>query len=382
MKKVFIILLLLTISTTSYADQSTKNQICQACHPKIYKEYQSSLHAKSSIYTNEVLKKIWEKHPLAKTNDFKCAKCHTPSDKKLVNGESKLAKNDIQLHEPISCQYCHKIESIEKHKNSNKNIQSTKEDLIFARDIDRKGEKQKFKVQSSLTKMEGSPYHDIDYSNENFYNGNVCMGCHSHNQNKKGFLVCDFEVKKGDSEFKETCISCHMPQIAGSFVNHKDTKTHAFHGATALISKPFMLSKFVKLMLEKSEKGFVVTIENRSNHTLVHHPLRLAKLKLSIERDGGIIELKDKVFVKIIGTNGKPSVPWLADEIIKDSTIKAFEKRKVVYDTKIKSGDKVIVRFGYHIINPKIAQNLQLQDKKLAKFVTLTKKNFNIKEAK
>ncbi len=380
MKKILIILLI--ISITSYAEQPTTNQICKACHPKIYKEYQSSMHAKASIYTNEVLKKIWEKHPLAKKNDFKCAKCHTPSDKKLVSGENKLAKNNIQLNEPISCQYCHKIESIEKHKNSNKNILSTKEGVIFAKDDDRKGEKQKFKVQSSLNKMQGSPYHYIDYSNENFYDSSVCMGCHSHKQNTKGFSVCDFEVKKGDSKFKESCISCHMPQVAGSFVNHKDTKTHAFHGATALVSKPFMLSKYVKLALLKSEKGFKIVIKNESNHALVSHPLRLSKLKLTIERDGEIIELEDRVFVKVIGTKGKPSMPWLADEVIKDTTLKAFEKRELIFEEKLQDADRVVVRFGYHIINPKVAQKLQLQDKSLTEFVTLTKKSFNIKEVK
>ncbi len=37
------------------------------------------------------------------------------------------------------------------------------------------------------TKVTGSPYHDVDYRNEIFYNGKVCMGCHSHKENSLGF---------------------------------------------------------------------------------------------------------------------------------------------------------------------------------------------------
>ncbi len=379
--KIFITLGILLFTTlNTYASKELKTHICQACHPKIYKEYQSSMHAKASIYKNEIFRAVWEKHPLSKTNNFKCAKCHTPSDKKLISGETKLSKNSIQLHEPISCQYCHQIKSIEEHAKSNTNIQITQKKTIFARNIDKKGQMLEFKPQSSLTKMVGSPYHDINYSNENYYNGNMCLGCHSHKQNDHGFKVCDFEIKKGKSDFKENCITCHMPQVSGSFVNHKDTKTHAFHGATALIDKPFLLSKHVKLSLEKGNKNFVITVKNGSNHTLTPHPLRLSKLKVSLQREDKIIELKDVIFIKVIGKDGKPTMPWIADEIITDKTIKAFEKRELKFNKELKSGDIVTVRFGYHIVNPQIAKKLQLKEKRLSKFITLTRKIFKIQD--
>jgi len=373
-----IISSLLLLSISAIASEQLENHNCKACHPKIYKEYQSSYHAKASIYKDELFNAIWQKHPASKENDFKCASCHTPSDHDLIEGKTKLAKNDIQLNEPISCKHCHQIQSIEKHTKANKNVLIKKDKTFFSVDEKRKGEKLTFKEESSFfglfSKKIGSPYHDIDYSNENYYTGESCMGCHSHKQNSHDFTICDLEVKKGDS--KETCVSCHMPQVKGTLANQKMTKTHAFHSATALIKNPVKLSKYILLSLDKKENGFSVTLENRANHTLVPHPLRVAKLTASIKREGKIIQLDPKIFVKVIGTDGKPAFPWLATEVIKDTTIKAFEKRKVSFDAKLQAGDIVTVKFGYHKVNPKIAQKLKLKDQSLSQFITLLEKKF------
>ncbi len=377
--KLFIMAALFLVVSLE-ASKVAENQTCKVCHPKIYKEYSISMHRKASIYSDVVHKAIWDKHPLKKKDNYKCGKCHTPSDKELIANNGKLKENYTQKNEPISCQHCHKIESIEKHKKSNKNVLTTKEKTFFSADSERKGQKVEFKEESSFlglfTKTVGSPYHDIDYSNEGYYTGDVCMGCHSHKQNSKDFTICDLEVKKGDS--KDTCISCHMPKVQGSVANQKMTKTHNFHGATALVAKPSMLSKYIKLSLDKNDKGFNISLKNMANHTLVPHPLRLAKLKVSIIRDSKTIELKDEAFVKVIGTGGKPSFPWLADEIIKDSSIKAFETRVIKYDTALKTGDEVIVEFGYHIVNPKIAKKLNITDEMVKKFTLLKKQKFGI----
>lgn len=375
-------LLLLSLASVSNASPKLENHECKACHPKIYKEYQSSHHANSSIYKDEIFNAIWEKHPAKAKNNFKCAKCHTPSDHALMKDPSTLAKNEIQMTEPISCQHCHQIESVEKHTKSNKNILTKKEKTFFASDPEKKGTKLEFKEKRSFfglfTTKIGSPYHDIDYSNEDYYTGNSCMGCHSHKQNSNDFTICDLEVK--ESEGKDTCITCHMPQVSGSMANQKVTKTHAFHSSSALISKPALLSKYILLDLKKADNGFSVTVENKANHTLVPHPLRLAKLRVTIERAGKTIEIKPKTFVKVIGDKGKPTFPWLATEIIKDSSIKAFEMREVTFEEKLQKGDRVTVEFGYHIVNPKISKKLELKDKSLSKFVILTKKQFSISE--
>ena len=373
--KIHYFFFLLLLSFQSQA--APQNTTCKKCHPIIFQEYQHSMHRKASIYQDPVHKAVWDKHPAKKKGKYKCAKCHTPSDHALMEGKSKLTDNFIQENEPISCQLCHKIQSIEKHAASNKNIMSTKKKYFFSADKARKGEKISFHEQSTLfgliKKPVGSPYHKIDYSNEIFYNGEVCMGCHSHKENAKGFTVCDMEVKQGNS--KETCISCHMPKIQGSLANQKESKTHAFHGISIHNGTPKILSKYVKLSLTQTADGFTVTIKNEANHTLFPQPLRLNQLRVSIDRAGKTISLPAKNFVRVIGTSGKPAAPWLATEILKDTTIKAHETRTVTYQTPLKKGDRVLLDFGYYIANPKAAKKLHIQSPSATEFTVLTHKN-------
>jgi DNA-directed RNA polymerase subunit RPC12/RpoP len=377
--KLWITLVLLIIATVQ-TQATLENTTCKKCHPIIYAEYQNSMHAKASIFQDPVHKAIWDKHPAKAKNNYKCAKCHTPSDHAIMSGKSKLMDNEIQRTEPISCQQCHKIESIKKHAKSNKNILTHKKKYFFSANKSKKGSKVVFKEESHFfgmfTTTTGSPYHDIDYSNENFYNGNMCMGCHAHKQNGKSFTVCDMEIKQGKS--KETCISCHMPKIEGTFVNLHNTKIHAFHGISIHHITPSMLSKYIKLFLKPYSEGFEIAIKNEATHTLFPQPLRLNQLRVSIEREGKTIELKTESFARVIGKDGKPSMPWLANAIIKDTSIKAHETRKVAYDTLLKKGDTVVVKFGYYVVNPKSAKKLGITDKSATQFIVLTSKRFKI----
>ncbi len=371
----FFILLLLT---TLDAKPALKNQSCQVCHPQIYQEYKNSMHSKSSIYKDALHKAVWDRHPAKAKGDYSCAKCHTPSDHKLMSGKSQLTDNQIQQSEPISCQLCHQIESIEKHAKSNKNIFTSKEKHFFSANKEKKGEKIEFKQESRffglLTLQSGSPHHNIDYSNENYYNADVCMGCHSHKQNTKGFTVCDMEVKQGDS--KETCISCHMPKVQGSLANHKDSPSHAFHGSSIHNSTPQTLSKYIKLTLDQQTNGFDITIKNEATHTLFPQPLRLAQLRVNIKREGKTTHLKTESFARVIGMDGEASMPWLADSIISDNSIKALETRKIHYDTTVQKTDILTVVFGYYVVNPQVAKKLDITDKETRKFIPLSSKRF------
>jgi len=367
--------LLLLIATASNIYAGLENTTCKKCHPIIFSEYQTSMHSKSSIFKDDVHKAVWDKHPAKAANRYLCAKCHTPSDHALISGKHPFEANQIQRTEPISCQTCHTIENVEEHTKTNKNVYTQKKKYFFSAKVSEKGKKIIFKEEKSLfglfTRTSGSPYHSIDYSNENFYNAKMCLGCHDHKQNGKKFTVCDMQIKQGDS--KETCISCHMPQRKGSFVNLHDTKTHAFHGMS-IHKKPVNLSKYITLSLTKKSDGFEVTIHNKATHTLFPQPLRLNQLRVDIERNGKIIPLATKSFVRIIGREGKPAMPWLATEILKDTTIKALETRKIPYDTPLHKGDNVVITFGYYLVNPKAAKKLGIKNPGVTKFIILTKK--------
>jgi len=370
----------LFIVTISHSQAALENATCKACHPLIYQEYRDSMHSRASVYRDTVHAAVWKLHPSNAKGDYKCAKCHSPSDHQLMEGKKPLTDNAIQRSEAISCQQCHRIESIEKHAKSNRNILTDKKKYFYSADEKRKGEKIKFKEKSSLfglfTKTSGSPYHSIDYSNENFYNGEVCMGCHSHKENGKGFKVCDLEVKQGKS--KETCITCHMPKVKGPLANQKERGMHAYHGVNIHNSDVRILSRYIKLSLEREKSGFTLSVKNEATHTLFPQPLRLAQLKVSLDRNGSITELKPQTFARVIGKNGKASMPWLADTVISDNSIKALETRKIHYDTPLHEGDQLMVVFGYYIVNPKAAKKLNIKDPNITKFILLKEKRFTI----
>lgn len=366
MKAMFYILALSSMLFANSADTAT----CQKCHPTIVAEFESSMHKKSSIYEDKIHKAVWDKHPNKEKNDYTCAKCHTPN-----------AKDEAAQKEGITCISCHTISSVEKHAQANKNIYTDKDKTFYSAEAGREKEIVKYEKTSTWWGNKttvGSAYHDIDYTNENYYNGQMCMGCHSHRQNSHDLAVCTTE-EDGAKSKESNCISCHMPKVEGTATTVRKSKQHAYHGFAGARVSPEMLSEHVDLDFKKSANGFDVVVENKAPHDFMTHPLRVAQLRVTLIRDSKYTELATHTFVRVIGTDGKPSMPWLATEIVKDTMLKANEKRVINYSDSLKSGDKIEASLGYYLVNPKAVENLNLQDEKeLTKFTTLKTKLFSV----
>ncbi len=347
---------IIALSANDTVHKFAKSEDCKACHSSIYDEFYGSMHANSTPQKDPIHNAVWRDHPQNKKAErYGCGKCHTPGaddlDKMLTKGKKALPDQQNETHQAgISCAYCHRIESIELHSTpSNTNIIAKEEKKYFA----------------TLKEHVDSPYHAIETEgNAHMQNGNVCIGCHSHKRNKWGLNVCSTNI---DNEMDGTnCVSCHMPKVDGSVSEFKDTKVHAFHGFAGSHSNSEMLEKYVDLLVQKSDKDFTVTIDNHTTHALLLHPLRLAVLKVSVTRDGKTIQLKDEEFARVIGKDGKPAMPWVADTTLKDTMIQANEKRDVKYDYVIEKGDSVEVILGYYLVNPQVIKSLKLQDEKIA----------------
>jgi len=364
------LLSLLTLLSIQLSANDVK--VCQRCHPIIANEFQQSAHKKSTVDEDAVHKAVWDKHPAKAKGHYKCAKCHTPNVPK-----------ENQMHQGLTCLSCHTITNIEEHPKANKNIYETKDKTLYSAEKGMEDKKIVYEEKSSWfglrTKTVGSPYHDIDYRNRDFYTGKVCMGCHSHKQNGKGFTVCKTD-KKGAEDEKRNCITCHMPKLKGSATTIRESKTHAFHGFAGVRTAPKLLAKYVELSYQKSESGFTITIENRAPHNLLTHPLRVVQLRTTLQRKGKEEALKTETFLKVIGTEGKPAMPWLATEIVKDTMIKANEKREVSFETKLQSGDEIETTLGFYIVNPKAVKKLGLEEhKELNSFHVLKRSYFKVK---
>jgi len=365
--KILIYILALSSLLLANAEDTAS---CKKCHPTIAAEFASSMHKKSSIYEDKVHKAVWDKHPAKAKGNYNCAECHTPN-----------ASSQEVSHEGITCISCHTIKSVEKHAARNKNINTTDKHTLFSAEKGRKSEVIKYKITTSWWGKKttvGSAYHDIDYSNKEYYTGETCMGCHSHKQNSHQFDVCRTDDAGAKNE-KENCITCHMPKIGGTATTVRLSETHAYHGFAGARVEPRMLAKYVIFDLKKTTKGFEVTVENKAPHELMTHPLRVVQLKATLIRGTKHTALKTHSFARTIGTQGKPSMPWLATEVVSNNMIGSKEKRVVSFDEKLKSGDKVELVIGFYVVNPKVLKKLNLQDdKELTAFTVLKSQYFTI----
>jgi hypothetical protein len=287
--------------------------------------------------------------------------------------------NSKEAKEGISCIYCHSIKQMQKSSPSHKNLMvdniSKNRPVLFATDKQKKGTTLTFKQETHFFGMfksiTGSPYHDIDYSNQNFYTGNICMGCHTYKQNKHKFNICKIPQTGAENE-KQNCNTCHMPQVQGSATTIKITKTHTFHGFSGVRFNSKMLAKYIDIKLVKKSNGFDIQVTNQAPHNLFLHPLRVGMLKVKVDNK----ELKSTTFVRIIGHNNKPAMPWNATKVIKDTMIKAKETRTIHYDVKVTDKSNISVVFGYFLVNPKVSKKLKIDDKEITEFKVLKSVNF------
>ena len=356
----WLLLSILIIQNLSAAANESK--VCQKCHPIIYKEYYDSAHRKSSVYNNPLHKAFWDKHP-KDAKGYTCAKCHTPTDKIAVD-TGVLTDNPIEREDPISCVFCHTIKEVDEGAMSNTNISSGEKKDFFTAEKSKRGSKTaSFETKSSwfglVKTTQSSPYHKIDYNNENYYNGNVCMGCHSHTNNEHGFdtVMLDAMIDKND---KNSCISCHMPQVLGSKVTLKDSKTHAYHGIAGIYNMNREMGKYIDLKVQQKKKGFSVSVINRSNHALFGQALREGVLSATFTRGSKTIELPPFSFTRLLGEDGKEAMPWKATETLKDTLI--YAKKEIPFNTPLQKGDRLTLTLGVKLVTEKGAKALGLQN--------------------
>jgi len=371
MKKLVIFTLL---STFVFANMHfEKNKKCSACHATIYDEYMTSQHAKATVFKDPIHGAIYNMHPQKnKKNMYRCAHCHTPTASNLEaltkkNGGLPDANSETQ-NEAVACAYCHRIEDVEPAGWRNKNIVS-KEAKVYFTAKDTPG---------------NSPFHGLKTNKDIFKDGKLCMGCHAHKSNGKNFQVCATDISNNPGE--KSCIECHMHKVDGAPSIMSSQKQHTYHGFPGLHGDLTSLSQYVKLHIavKDDNKMFGVMIEHDVPHSSTMHPLRAAKLMVSITSNGTVTEMHDidisKTIGNIKGESPSPAPPWLATQIVNDSTIYPNSKKPFPYAWDLKSGDIITAKFGYYLVKPKALKKFNLQDNKEAtKFRVIQEQSLTVK---
>jgi len=368
MKKLAVLLLLSGFACANM--QFAKNKECSSCHPTIYNEYKTSQHAKATIFKDPIHGAVYEKHPqYTKKDMYRCGHCHTPTANNLSallksnNGVTPDADNETQ-NEAVSCAYCHRIEDIKHGVAMNQNLVSLKEKVYM----------------TAKSNPSESPFHGLKTNKSIFKDGKMCMGCHSHKSNKKEFQVCATNMNNNAS--KKSCIECHMHKVDGPPSTMSKVENHTFHGFPGLHGDLTHLSQYIKMNISTKEdkKMFTVMIDHDVPHPSLLHPLRSSKLVVTVTRDGDVTKMQTRKILKKIGTESKPSAPWLATQIVHDTRIPANTKIAYPYAWDLKNGDVITATFGYYLVKPKALKKFDLKENKEAtKFRVIKKETFTVK---
>jgi len=359
MKFLIALLLLSTIYLQAkYLDSKT----CQECHEDIHYEHMKSMHSKSSLFHDEVHRKVKN---IVNKDKYSCALCHMPASKNLasiIRGMEQPDNKDVRQTDGVACTYCHQIRKLYHGKKYNINFINSLDTL-------------KPTMYGNLINPDDSDKHKVK-TNKMYKNSEVCMGCHSHKQNAKDFEVCN---TKNQHDATSDCIGCHMPKSSGG--NEKFNKkgrdeyaTHEFLG----IHSTTMVKKAVKLELSYEDETIELTIVNKMGHSIITHPMRLKFAKTVVKRDSKLIwsnfekspiEDKEATFIIVFKDDkDKVAMPHTAIGYKLNRNLKAMQSKTIKYKVDgLQKGDEITTTWISYVVNPKIAKKLQITTKDIIK---------------
>lgn len=361
MKFIFSFLLLLCINANAEVKYPS-SESCNECHENIYREHTTSMHHKSSIFKDEVHAKVKN---AVNSDKYKCAICHMPATKNLrgvMSGEKQPDPNSYRQTDGVSCFFCHQISKIydsKAHKINFSNYRGEEKPTVFG----------------ALEKPYESNEHYSE-SNDIYKNSEVCMGCHSHKQNAKGFEVCN---TKNQYDKTSDCIGCHMPSTPGT-IEKKDKGIRDYYASHKFLGvhSQEMVKKAVKLELVYEDGLLELTINNKMGHSIITHPMRLKFVKTAITRGSKIIwsnfkesplEDKEASFVIVFkDADGNAAMPHKAIDYKLNRNLKASSSKVIKYSVpKLQKGDEVKSTWVSYIVSPKIAKKLDIKTKDIVK---------------
>jgi hypothetical protein len=316
-----------------------KSRRCSACHPAVYKEWEGSMHSKSSLHkdpAHRIMYKAFldDMKKSGKEGSYHCATCHMPmadNIEGLMAGTDKPNENLWREAEGVGCAFCHRAVAIEEGDD-----------------------RSMFKINKDGSYVSsGSPDkapHGVGAS-PLFASGELCMGCHGHLKNQGGVTICSMK-----EEGQGNCLGCHMERKEGppSIESLKpDHASHAMGGGHSMA----VLMKAVAVDVKVNETGqgkknLDIEITNKTSHDFPSTmPMRMAYLKVVfLDAKKKVIfsnyqkspmEDKKAVFMKAFKGGGEVGVPaWKAEGVAVDTRLKNAGSRSFSYpipDNGVKS---------------------------------------------
>jgi len=205
----------------------TQASNCKRCHVEIYRQWEGSMHAKSTALKDPlhgafylqtvgdpkaegVLSKESGKYPV-------CLNCHAPNA--ALDKKTKL--DEVAAYgEGVNCIVCHSLKKFKgivtpdgKPQYGIAAYETSKTSLMAPSGTHYGADKH---VKGQPLNPAAKPYHPFIREGNAAMRGNeACMGCHEQRDNFKGAPLCVTGSEYSKSGSSATCQSCHMATVDG-----------------------------------------------------------------------------------------------------------------------------------------------------------------------
>ncbi len=371
------------------------SETCKKCHKSIYKQWKGSMHANSTAFKDPIHATFYRKvvgdpgkagvvHKASGKFPV-CLQCHAPNA-----ARDKTTKLDARpaYIEGVNCVACHTLEkykgiqgpdgklqlglksyelsqTLQGPSGFNRGLQdlTAGDDLFGGVDDDSKpnphigGAVELDGVEIPALPLEGNP--------TQLKTSDACMGCHDQRNNPHGVPLCQTGNEYAISHSQVNCLACHMP-INDGVADHSMGGGH----------DPAMLRRSVVFDVNSERQGDVlrttVMLKNQQPHSLpTGAPFRNIHMILTAyDQTGNPVWTNAKVHpakedpqaylvYALADDQGNPAPPPTATKLGKDTRLKPYETRKLVYDIPAKDVALVRGELYYSLLWPGLVKKFK-----------------------
>lgn len=340
-------------------------KVCKQCHETIYEQWQGSMHAKSTALEDPIHGGFYrfvignpaEENVRTKKGAYPvCLHCHSPSA--AQDGKTDL-DSKVSYSEGVNCMACHllkKYNGLDQPDGSLKYGVATYD--VSAKAI--QGSSGKNYTTNPTAANQADPnFHPFPLEgNSMMRTSNACMGCHDRRNNSKGVPLCVTGKEYEKSSTFVACQTCHMPKTNGV----TDHSLAGGHG-TGKMRSSLILDASLEANADSAKA--TATLTNPLPHAFpTGAPFRNFYLKVTAyDQQENVVwrnfenhpmkEDPKSLFVVVLGdTDGKPTGPPTATQILKDARLQPNETRIIEYDIPVAGVTRVRVEALYNLVLP------------------------------
>lgn len=388
------------LSTSTAAESGPIHQVsaevCKACHQDIFKQWEGSMHAKSTaladpihgtFYKQEVGDPTAEGMIHKKSGKFPvCLQCHAPNA-----ARDKTTKLDAMpaYSEGVNCVACHTLQSYKGIKGEDgklrlgiqayelagtlqgpagfqRGLQKLKapDDLFGGAIEDASGSQKPNPHLGEAVELEGKqiPALPMEANPLQLKTSDACMGCHDQRNNPHGVPLCQTGNEYMASGSNVNCLSCHMGVSNG-------VSDHTMGGGhnSAMLKRGVIFD--LKTKPEGDKLMATVLLKNLQPHAMpTGAPFRNMYLKLTAYDASGEVLWQNAAghpaktdpqayfFYGMKDDKGMPAPPPTATQPGDDSRLKPHETRELSYE--IPAAGVVLVRgeLYYNLLWPSLVE--------------------------